>query len=485
MGMRVKNLIAKIAPIWRRFAFRGEKRTQSHVEQIHSRRLTALTPEKQADLEKLCDQLFRKKELITSGKLQLIGLSKVKQHMGKRWVGLSKIVYDTAEDVIDSHLDQGDIFIRYRDDTYIIVFARASLDEGHRKAALIADEIRRRLFALDEEELRSIEIREAIGEIRTDFLKEKGFPDFLDSLSFDLDDAPSQDTEGEIPVAQDDAVPEIDGVDIDASAYRRKKTSTQKSPVSPGEITFSYLPLWDVRRNALTTYLCLARRTGAAGNLFDHYRALYKGHSDENKAAIDRMILDAVRGELASMEKDGRQFLIACPVQHETLHCFDRYEEYKQILAGIPAAQRQYLVFYVLNLDGYLPPKDAYWFAAPLRQFCRHVFAEVPLRRDINFNYLRNTGVDVAGVRLDAMAAAPERETMNLMMAFSTKAKALKIPMTFVLGVPTLSLTTSAVCATFDFLGGPAIHDEVAKPDMVHKYRYEDLLSGFMNLGTK
>lgn len=485
MAAKLKKLAAQITPFWNRLLFWRKKRTQSHVEQIHSKR-SNLSPEKQAALEKLCNQLFKQKELITSGKLQFIGLAKIKRRMGKQWAGLSKIVYDTAEEVIDKYMDKGDIFIRYQDDTYIIIFARASLEEGQLKAAMIADEIRRRLFELDEEELRSIEIREAIGEIRTDFLVDKQFPDFLDALAIDLEDiAVQKEQEAEQKAEQEKnfSLSELAGVDIEASDYRPKTSKPKKEAVLPAGLKFSYLPLWDVRRNALTTYLCLARGSANNSNLFDAYKALYKGQSGENKEALDLNILKTVKTELASMEKDGRKLLIACPVQHETLHSFESYERYKQIIQRIPPAQRQYLVFYVMNMNDNLPPKNAYWFAAPLRQFCRHVFAEIPLRRDINFNYLRSTGVDVAGVRLDGIMGS-EQETINLMMAFCTKAKTLKIPMTFVLGVTSLSLTTSAVCATFDFVGGPAVHDEVERPDTVHRYRYEDLISGLINRGS-
>ena len=183
--------------------------------------------------------------------------------------------------------------------------------------------------------------------------------------------------------------------------------------------------------------------------------------------------------ELADMEKHDRKCLIACPVQHETLHPFESYEHYKKLLQRIPPAQRQYLILYVMNMDESLPPKNAYWFAKPLRQFCRHVFAEIPLRRDINFNYLHNIGVDVVGIRLDGITGS-EHETINLLRAFSVRAKSLKIPMTFLLPVFTFSLATSTVCAGFDFLGGPAIHDAVAKPDAVHRYCPEDLLSAFL-----
>jgi hypothetical protein len=87
--------------------------------------------------------------------------------------------------------------------------------------------------------------------------------------------------------------------------------------------------------------------------------------------------------------------------------------------------------------------------------------------------------VDAAGVRLDSTAAS-EQEMIAVLNGFSAKAKSVKVPKTFVLGISSLSLTTSAVCAGFDFLGGTSIHEGVARPDTVHRYRYQDLLTGLL-----
>jgi hypothetical protein len=467
-----KKLIAEISYFLKKVFLRNEKDEQSFVDKIQSKRKTAFSPEKKAELEKLCEQLFKQKKHITSGKFQFIGLNKIKKRMGKRWKGLCKIVYDTAEEVIDRHLGPADLSIRYKDDTYVIIFALASLEEGRIKAALIAEEIQRQLFESDEEELRSIEVRKAISEIQTDFLTDHSFPDFLDT-TIDWEDVPPQKSEGE---AQEDMpVAKIEAVEVEAANYRRKTVSQGPNDILPENISFTYLPLWDVPRSALTAYLCLAYIKSSNNQLTSH-KNFYQKLSVSQKVSLDIRTLQHVMAELASMEKDGRKLLVACPVHYDTVYHFENYERYKQILEIMPESQKQFLVFVIMNMAESMPPKNAYWFAAPLRAFGRHVFAEVPLRRDVNFNYLRNTGVDVVGVRIDE-STGTEQEIISILNGFSAKAKSFKIPRTFVLGISSLSLTTSAVCAGFDFLGGPAIHDAVEKPDIIHRYRHEDLLS--------
>lgn len=450
--------------------FFWKKPKSSPVKELYTKRQLPLAPAKQAELDALCKQLFKRKELITSGKLQFIGLAKIKKRMGKQWAGLCKIVYDTAEDVIKEFIEKGDVFIRYQDDTYVLIFARASLEEGQLKAQLIAEEIRKRLYSLDEEELRDLEIRKAICEIRTQALIDLDFPDMIDFISNDHVEEPVQEEEPDI---------EISAVEVETKHARSINMDTDN--IGPRiKLHYSYIPLWDTQRGALTTYLCLARGSESEVCSFDSHALLYENKDAAQKDFLDHKMLEIVAHELEQMERDGRKLLVVCPVRHETVYHFDRYEKYKQLLSQIPAQRRQFLILLVMDIDKQEKiTKDPYWFATPLKQFCRHVFAELPLRRDINFNYLRNSGVDAAGVRLQK-DFGPEQQIITIMNSFSAKAKALKIGQTFVLDVSTLSLTTSVVCAGVNYIGGPAIHEAVARPDSVHRYHHEDLLSSFI-----
>lgn len=454
------------------------RKTQQPVQKIQTKRGKSLSPEGRAELESLCVELFKKRDMITSGRLQFIGLAKVQKRLGKRWASLSRLVFDTADKVIDEYMGKGDIFIRYKDDTYIIIFAHASIEEGKVKASMISSEIQKRLFEMDEEELRDIEIRKAISKIKTNFVEDVGFTNFLDS--FTAEDIPYEEDvllEMEENFSFDDI--EAPVTDVGAENYKPKSTKQPEEFELPENIHFSYLPLWDVSRNALTTYLCLGSVATSQNNILEDHRDLYKNLSVDQRIYLDIMVLKHIMAELKAMEEDDRKLLVVCPVHYDTLYRFEDYERYKTLLEKIPVAHKQFLIFLIMNMEEGRPPKNAYWFAKSLRFFCRHVFAEVPLRRDINFYYLRNTDVDVVGVRLGS-AGISEQETIAILNGVSAKAKAAKISKTFVLGISSLSLTTSAVCAGFDYLGGQAIHEGVARPDTVHGYRYKDLLAGVL-----
>lgn len=456
VARHIKSLIRRLSS-WR-------KRAQDPVRSIHAGRAATLSSEKSAELENLCNQLFRRKDLITSGKLSFIGLAQIKKRMGRQWNGLCKIVYATAEEVIGQYTGPGDIFIRYKDDTYILIFARSTPEESRLKGTLIAQEIRRRLFEMDEADLRDLEIRQTVGEIRTDKLMDLSFPDMMDAMDslFDDRERRSGDSEKQLP-------PAIKTVEVEATHCKPQATLQSGYTACP---ECAWLPLWDTRQGALTAYLCLAQGS------FDAHKKLYEGKSAAEKAALDMAMIRNAAAELKRMEDHGRKFYLICPVQHETVYSFESYEPCKALLSRIPQERRAFLMILVMNMEDGLPSTQACWFAKPLRSLCPQILAEIPLRRDINFHYLHNSGVNVAGVRLNAENSMPEQDVIALLNGFSIKAKSLKIPRTFVLGVNSLSLTTSAVCAGFDYLGGPAIHEAIDRPDAVHRYRYENLLTG-------
>lgn len=448
-----------------------------NIKHIHSKKRKALSPEKQAKLEALCQQLFKNRDWITSGKFQLIGLNEIKKKMGKQWEGLSKIVYETTEDVFDKYMDKGDVFIRYHDDSYIIIFAHATLEESREKIERIAEEIKQRLFALDEEELRNIQIRRLVNEMNSESFMESGFLDDMFGPADDgLEDLNIEFPEEEEEDFSDDVLQTAVGTD-----YQIQKVLENEDTFEMPELAYSYLPLWDTKRGALTTYLCLARNKNEAENisLYQTHKTLYQRISPTGKLVLDKAILAQVASRLQKILEEQKKFFIVCPIHHETVYNMESYERYKEALLNIPQEYRQFLLLLIMDTGGSSKRlKNPYWFAKPLRTMSPHVFAEIPLWRNINFNYLNNSGVDVVGVRIDKQKAN-EQETITLLNNFSAKAKLLKISQTFILDVPSLSITTSAICSGFDFLGGSAIHDPVEKPDNVHRYQHADLIKGF------
>ncbi|MBU0859564.1 MAG: hypothetical protein KJ667_06480, partial [Alphaproteobacteria bacterium] len=303
-GGRIHKIIAPYLSAIRTFAGWGPPSPPPRA--VYSHRGTVISAEKQRALDELCQQLFKRQELITSGKLQLIGLAAIKKRMGKRWAGLCQVVYDTTEGVIKEHIDKADVFMRYHDDTYVIIFAHSTLAEGVAKAEMIAEEIRKCLFALDEEDLRRLEIKKAVNVFRADQLAGGGLLEAMDSFFGDLEDSdeenftqphyrppPGQQSETPAMVAQ-----------VGTERYKPIPTAINAVAAAMPDLDIEYMPQWDVRRKAITIYLALARNPEYGGNLFESHVSLYRHAQDLQKLAIDLKILEDVKKELAAMVED-------------------------------------------------------------------------------------------------------------------------------------------------------------------------------------
>jgi GGDEF domain-containing protein len=447
---------------------------------VYSHRGTVISAEKQRALDELCQQLFKRQELITSGKLQLIGLAAIKKRMGKRWAGLCQVVYDTTEDVIKAHIDKTDVFMRYHDDTYVIIFAHGTLAEGVAKAEQIAEDIRKRLFALDEEDLRRLEIKKAVSVFRADQLAGGSLLDAMDSFFGDLEDSDEENfvqPHYRPPPSADGDTPALTA-QVGTAHYKPVPSVISAVVAAMPDLDLEYMPQWDVRRKALTIYLALARNPQYGGDLFESHVSLYRDGQDMQRLAVDLKILEDIKTELTAMSKDGRKFLIVCPVQYETLHTYDSYEVYKNLCETIPVSQRSFLSFLVMAPEKKLPQKDHYWFVKPLHAFGRYIFAEVPVSRETNLNMFRAIDIDGVGVRIPKNMT--EHAIITYLNSFTSKARHCKIPCTFVLGVSRLSLVTSAVCAGFDYIAGSLIHDAIPIPEGAPRYGYEDLAASVL-----
>jgi len=436
-----------------------------------------MAPEKRVELQKLCEQLFKKKALITSGKLQFIGLEAVRKRLGKQWDGMATIVYEITEDVMREHLPKGDFFFRYKDDSYVLIMAQANMIEGRIRAAAIAEAIRERLFALDEDDLKNLEIQEAVRQLKANFSTFNGTTDFLDELTaqWDAEDSAATTEEETAEDLQEDVA--ISATEVDTSSYSIRPMTARTYNFS--ELRNYYEPLWDVPHNALTTYLCLLTHrdeTNEDTPLTTHM-SFYEKQGRARAVDLDLFVLRTVMSELERMASDGRKFLIACPVHYDTLYNYESFEQYKYALSRFPEPHKAFLNFYVMGVPEALPAKDPLWFSHPIQQYARQTIFELPLHQNINFALLRTAGIKAVSVNIEA-EPGDEQNLLKALNIFASRANGYHMKIVGVIGVSTLSVTTSAVCAGFKLLGGRAIHGMVETPDNVHRYRHEDLLKG-------
>lgn len=463
-------------------AFGSAEKKVSRRPKMHVRQPLYYSPEKQRRLEVLCESLFEQKDLIAAGKLQVIGLAKVKRNLGKKWRGLQQIVYLTVEEAIEKYMMPNDLFIRYHDDTYVIIYAEASPEEAQIKSRLIAEEIKRKLFAHEEKELQNLDIEESVAPIKTSRIKPvETLPKTMHKVSGEIDitreQKAQQERKSDLNISS--LAPTID---IDPYESNRKKEEKPEEPLRTplDKLKFHYVPLWDVKRNILTTYLALALDEQMPGaNPLDSHEKAFLGSTPSEKAKIDIYILNKVALELEKIHEEDRRIFVACPVHYDTLYRTDNLEKYLLACQQIPQEHKKSLVFLVLDLPGKIHKDNVMKFTGSLRSHCMHIFAQVPLSNDIEFTKIRDCRFDAIGVRVKKVKGG-EKQLMNMLEGFSQKAKGSLISKIFLLDVASLSVTTSSVCADYDFMGGSAIHETVGKPDNIYRFKYENLFTDLL-----
>lgn len=448
------------------------KAPKKNVSRIYSKRYANYSPAQQEKLEKLCEDLFEQKGLITTGKLQFLGLGKVKKRLGKTWEGLKPIVFNTVEEAISKYLLPKDIFIRYKDDTYVIIFAEASPEEAQIKATLIAEEVRRQLFEHEEEELRNIDVVESVSIVKTKNLKKsKNLLEAMDIIMTGNDNV-------KLPDKPKKPVQIQPTIEIDPYVKKQKPepvTSPQKTQRKK-PLHYSYVPLWEVKKKLLTTYLCLAQDNQLMDDPFDGHEMLFIGQPTSVKTRLDIQILNTVMRELEDMLGGNHKVSIACPVHYETLINPESHEKYILKCQKIPKDHKKFLIFLVWGLPETIHDSNVRKFFGALKNHGQAMYAQLPLNPKIDFHALSSWHFDVIGVRLKK-ATGGERQMISRLNEFSQNAKKVLIKKVFALDVVSLSVTTSAVCADFDFLGGPAIHEQVPKPNRAYHFIHQDLFA--------
>lgn len=475
---------------------------------------------KQEKIEKLCEKLFEKKDMISSGKLNFLGLDKIKKRMGKSWEGIKPIVYDTVDSSIRKYMEDGDVFIRYREDIYLIIFAHASHQEAKIKSALIAEEIRRRLFETGHEELREMEIEREVRTVKTETLcGKKSLEETFDNIfsgKIDVDalkrdkpheplerqdeppkaplSTPAYEGESGLPPALSKVgtqEPQTLQTPKESSSAPRKphieiievETHRKPDPQQPTvaqydlEQQFSFIPTWDLKRSYLSTYICVLKNDDNIDPYAAH-KAVYKKLSHSQMLEYDKATLWRVITEFAEMKKNGtKNMFLCCPVHYETLVRDSSFTEYKIACQHIPQELRKFLFFIVMDCPAQAHQSTLSKFAGPLRNYCRFFCGEVPFDSKIDFVTYRIAGFHSVGINLPQMGKKYNDAIALSVRRFSAQAKKNFITFIFVLGVYDTDLISTAIFPDFDFAAGPTIHGKVQKPDGIHEFRHQDIYS--------
>jgi len=489
---------------------------------------------------------------LVAGKIQVLDIESIRAHFGERWPSVADRVHERIEAVLRRHLSAKDLFTRYGQLHYILIFADVAGDEAKAKAVVLGREVRRAVLGAVEgyagisvstavatadgtlalERIPSLDALAGFIEAEGKAVGEPDAPPAPRSEEFanPPSDGGASGQPSEIAAERDElrtllstieerrrdgggageqalspetrrrlselvqllgpasaegpdevtpgprgmqvvlgslatAVP-IDVsrsavmtlLDVAAADSARRTAGATGTPRFGGDaqglsMEFLYDPFWSVWNKAITTYLCrvVFVKDGC------HYRPRQLrvgGDALAFLASADACVLSRAVADLGAATQDGRVNMVCVPVHYSTLSLMVRRDAYVLALHSVPEALRRYIVWEVIDAPESVPARDVRAAVSTLMPFGRLVLWSVALERR-DFKGLARGGVTAVGVDLRQFRR-PEEALLPALEMFAENTDKCGIRC-YLLGLDTLSLVTTAICAGFSYLSGNAI----------------------------
>ena len=427
------------------------------------------------DFDERLHEFLAGRKLVVAGQLQLVGLDNIRARFGDRWPHVAERVHATIRLILRRRLSAKDISRRHGDFGYIVFFAEPSKEEAHRRCALIGEEIARQLVG--EEFAEAAEIRSVVGVVDGKLLLERAGA--YDSVAKSLADPAA---------AAPDGAPAPMGAKPAASSPGPAAPAADKPPrgrprnddnflTIARDLTYLYRPLWSVRRDMLSTYLCQPSGKVLSPPLESGYNVLPLSAGAELFLTLDLLTLAHVDHAHGELHRIGRRALFASPVHFRTLALAGTHDAYVSGVRDIAADRRQDIVFEVVGLPVSIGFDALSAVVGPMKSAARSVIARVSLDFT-RFGELRKSGLSGVGADLD-MHAQTESEIICKFNSFAENAGRAGLR-SFLHGVRSTSLGTAAICAGFDYIDGDAVATALGKPDQATRFKSEELFSHLM-----
>jgi hypothetical protein len=377
---------------------------------------------------------------VQAGHIQIIGLGALKDRLGDKWPEKRAVIHEVLQSIISRRLSPQDVFFQKSEDEILIVFARLGADAARFVCARILQELN--LHFLGNASLAGILVRTAVGVLDGSLVYEAADMQAL-LAGF-----------GEVEAGMADTAYFKDGAQTPAhlaqtwadTSYHGQALADQLPPC----LAAGYRPLWDVRREVLSTYavdFTLWRGTARV----PAYPAI---RHEEGIRAMDVSLLRHAAARIAALAEAGERLLLCLPVHYETVRSPALLHDYVQELGKVPHKLRQYLL---IACDGFpegVPHGKLAFISHAMTPWCRGVAVHVELGfRDVGA--FADTGMTMAGCRLPAHLPAPDVLEDRLRRFVASAAGAGMLPA--ILGVDDVSSAALARAAGACFLEGDAI----------------------------
>lgn len=431
------------------------------------------------------------------GRVHFIGLSDVRAHYGNRWPSMAEKTHHIAREAIKRRLTKQDLFTGYKDEGYILVFSRLEEEAAQMKCGLIAQEIGKRLFG--ENDFDRIDIVSVSADDEGRISSETVTVGQISERVVARKKATALATEVEIPTKAGDTPRQSPAIKP-RPAFKGRRTRhlpipDEEMPVlvpsagwtEEGEADglnasqFVYRPMWFVERKVISAHLSVPARVGEDGTMLFGGAAMPASRASSENAALDGLTLRRVIDDLRRIDADKRQLILVAPVHFITLADPRTRSLFTTLCGTMPEQLRRLAVFELIGLPRGVTSAALLKALSLLKPFGRAVLVRHRLDTK-DFSHLRGLGVFAVGVDVGNL---PLRElTMIRYLDRFKQAAGLHDLSTYVHGLSSISLISSAVGAGFDYIAGDPVMSVIETPESIFPFDLENLYQPLLKSTT-
>ncbi|HWK46129.1 MAG TPA: hypothetical protein VNT30_15515 [Stellaceae bacterium] len=396
---------------------------------------------------KLRGVLQGQKQVVT-GAFHLIGLAEVRERLGDDWSRVQDKVHLYTQRIIERHLSPRDVYFPCGDEDYVLVFASMDKTAAQFFCAKIIQELHLKLFG--DSDTREITVRVAVGEVDGSVhLEEMTVGDLLRGASVDP--------------AADEA--------IEPSA------APATGPRKLGIPVVTHRPVWDVRREVLSTYFTRYSLTEASPR--DPKSAIERLTAEEH-TLIDVEVLRSGIDLLTELFENKFRLRLSFPVNFETMAFATGRRSYVSICQMIPEHVRKLAAFELVDLPAGIPYVRLSEVTTPLRPFSGLILATTDWYR-ADLTPYANAGISVVNAVIPP--TADEKTVLADMDRFARAAEKAGLQSS-IEGVGTSSLALAAKGAGIGFISGDRIGKCVEVPEHMLHISWKELYFGQRTTGS-
>ena len=445
---------------------------------------------------------------LTAGKLQILGLYGLRKNAAVDWDDISDEVQDLMATAMQRHLDPSDIYTRYDDETFVVLFCQRDMEEAEKKTSTIAKESKsflKRYLAKTLPKQKAardaIDVRGEVAEIDCANSGSGGtiFDIIANSLVVETtkpadgpvnggqaDGGPMNGHEGAPGLSRHNAHPPaksrrgsaagggqadtprkygapreralrghaFDGSanDVAGEAEELPHDGGAQTDAALSAAPLVFLPVWGAVQSLVSTYACALPPAPGAGPA--------PGMSQADR---DRLLLGNIIRGLETVDHRKSSALLIAAVDFETLTSKDSRQKFMDLCRRVPSSSRKFILFEICNLAGFAPWPEANRVWQELQPYCLSIIVRLPLENPlmdgIETPKLYAFSTDLG--HLDAKAAVGRADIAAFVGA--AEAKGLR---TLAHGVNRTSVGKWALSAGVAYMSGEAIApaEIMAKP---------------------